>query len=103
MGNTYNIPILIQKKDEDTEKWSDFLHLHARITRSRGSEYVRAGAIQSKSERIFEVRYQPGLKDIEFNTSLYRVVYNGIYYNVQDYDDYMEKHINVKLIGLSYE
>lgn len=103
MANAYNIPILVQKKDNDTEKWHDFLKLHARITRNKGSEYLRAGAIQSKSERIFEVRYQARLNEIEFNTSLYRIVYNNMFYNVTDYDDFMEKHINVKLVGLSYE
>ena len=64
---------------------------------------MKAGAVQSNVERIFEVRYCPPLKEIEFNTSLYRVVYNGMTYNVTDYDDYMERHINVKLVGLSYE
>lgn len=103
MANAYNIPILIQKKDEETEQWSDYLKLHARITRNKGQEYQKAGAIQSKSERIFEVRYQAHIKDIEFNTSLYRVVYAGINYNVTDYDDYLEKHINVKITGLSYD
>ena len=103
MANTYNIPILIQKKDEETEKWSDFLKLHAIITRNKGSEYQKAGAIQSKSERIFEVRYQANIKDIEFNTSLYRIVYAGINYNVTDYDDFMEQHINVKVTVLSYD
>lgn len=103
MSHAYNIPIKIQKLDENTEVWSDFLNLHCRVIRNRGSEYVRAGAVQSNVERIFEVRYNSKLKEIEFNTSLYRVVFNDIKYNVTDYDDFMERHINVKLTGLSYE
>lgn len=103
MSKAYNIPIKVQKLDEKSEKWSDYLNLHARITRSKGSEYLKAGAVQSKAERIFEVRYQAGLKDIEFNTPLYRIVYADNFYNIVDYDDFMEKHINVKLVGLSYE
>lgn len=103
MGYAYNIPIKIQKKDEETEVWSDFLDLHCRITRNKGSEYMKVGAVQSNVERVFEVRYCSQLKAIEFNTSLYRVVYNGVNYNISDYDDFMERHINVKLVGLSYE
>lgn len=94
--------IFIQKINEDTEKWEDSYTLHARVNKSNGSEYLNAGANQSKSTRVFEVRYFKDLEDIDDSRGLYRIVYRGRTYNITDYDDYLEQHKTVKLLGVSY-
>lgn len=96
----YNRPILIQKLNEDTEEWSDFLRLRSFINKSKGSEYLSSGAIQSSQELVFQVRYCKPLKDISLNTQLYRVIFEGVIYDIEDYDDYMLKHRTVKLLGV---
>lgn len=98
----YDKPITIQKINEDTEKWEDLYTLHARVNKSNGSEYLKAGANQSKSNRVFEIRYFKELEDIDDNRGLYRLVYRGKLYNITDYDDYLEQHKTIKLLGVSY-
>lgn len=98
----YDKPIIIQKLNEDTEIWEDKYLVHARVNKSNGSEYLNAGANQSRSNRVFEVRYFRELEDIDNNRGLYRLVYRGKLYNITDYDDYLERHKTVKLLGVSY-
>ena len=98
----YDKPITIQKINEDTEVWEDLYHLHARVNKSNGSEYLNAGANRSKSNRVFELHYFKDLEDIDDNRGLYRLVYRGKLYNITDYDDYLEQHRTIKLLGVSY-
>lgn len=103
MAKVYDRPIVIQKIDEDTEKWSDVYKVHASINKTRDdNEYLRAGAIQAKRKLTFEMRYFAALDDICLNTQSYRVVYQGIPYNIEDFDDYMLQHKTVKISGVSY-
>ena len=99
---TYDKPITIQKWNEDLEKWEDLWYLHARVNKSGGSEYLDAGATQSRSNRVFEVRFFPALEDIDDSRDLYRITYRGRTYNIVDYDDYLELHKTVKLQGVTY-
>lgn len=96
------MPIRIQKRNETTEKWEDLYSLHAKVNKSNGSEYLNAGANQSQSTRVFEVRYFKLLEDIDAKRGLYRIVYRDRFYNITDYDDYQEQHKTVKLLGVSY-
>lgn len=96
----YNRPILIQKLNEDTEEWSDFLNLRSFVNKSKGSEYLSSGAIQSTQELVFQIRYCEPLKDIYLNTQLYRIIFENVIYDIIDYDDYMLKHRTVKLLGV---
>jgi SPP1 family predicted phage head-tail adaptor len=98
----FDKPIIIQKIDEKTRIPADLYKLHARVNKSGGSEYLNAGANQSKSTRVFEIRYFKALEDIDQKRGLYRIVYNGQTYNITDYDDYLEQHKTVKLLGVSY-
>lgn len=98
----YDKPIIIQKINEDTEKWEDLYTLHARVNKSNGSEYLNAGAIQSTSNLVFEVRYFKDLEAIDDSRGLYRIVYRGRLFNITDYDDYLEQHKTIKLLGVSY-
>lgn len=98
----YDKPIIIQKINEESEEWEDLFSLHARVNKSSGSEYLNAGANQSKSNRVFEVRYFKDLEEIDDDRGSYRIVYRGRYYNITDYDDYFEQHKTIKLLGVSY-
>lgn len=105
MSKPYDKPITLQKINETTEEWEDYLDkpIHARINKAKSdSEYLNAGAIQGKKSRIFEVRYFANLEDIDLNKQCYRIVYQGVPYDITDYDDFMEEHKTVKLLGVSY-
>ena len=99
---SYDKPIKIQKINEVTEKWEEIYSLHARVNKSNGSEYLSAGANQSKSTLVFKVRYFNDLEDINYSRGLYRIVYRDRLFNITDYDDYLEQHKTVKLLGVSY-
>ena len=47
-------------------------------------EYMDSGAVQISQELEFIVRYFSKLKDISLNTQLYRIIYDGIKYDIQD-------------------
>lgn len=103
MSKVYDKPIIIQKINPNTERWESMYNLHARINKaSSDNEYLSAGAIQSKQTLTFETRYFKKLEDISLNTQQYRIVYQNNNYNIKDYDDYMLKHMTVKLLGVSY-
>jgi SPP1 family predicted phage head-tail adaptor len=100
---TYDKPIIIQKVDEATEQCTNLFPkpLHAKVNKSGGSEYLGAGANQSKATLIFEVRYFKDLEDINYDRGSYRIIYRGRIFNIKDYDDYQESHRTIKLLGVS--
>lgn len=102
----YKFPISIEKRDEATEKWVEHMPLvHARInknTRNRGYETLAAGAVQIKRSLVFEVRYSPPIREIAHNTQMFRLKYDGQYYNIIDYDDFKEQHRVITLTGAYY-
>ena len=103
MSKTYDRPIVIQKLDEMTEDWIDLYSIHASINKaSTDNEYLGSGAIRGKKSLTFEVRYFADLEEISFDLQFYRIVYQGIPYDIKDFDDYMLKHKSVKLLGVSY-
>ena len=103
MSRLYDRPISIQRINEITELWEDVFTVHASINKAKSdSEYLNAGAIQAKKSLTFEVRYFADLEDISLNLQSYRIVYQGVPYNIEDYDDYMLKHKTVKILGVSY-
>ena len=103
MSRLYDRPIVIQKIDELTEEWADVFMVHATINKTRSdNEYLSAGAIQAKKNLTFEVRYFKALEDISLNLQSYRIVYQGVPFDIEDYDDFMLQHKTVKLLGVSY-
>ena len=105
MSKLFDRPIMIQKINEVTEEWEDLFEkpIHASINKAKSdSEYLSSGAIREKRGLIFEIRYFKALEDISFNLQLYRVVFQGINYDIKDYDDFMLKHKTVKILGISY-
>ena len=100
---TFDRPIIIQKINEETELWEDVFKVHASINKAKSdNEYLNAGAIQAKKTLTFEVRYFADLEDVSLNLQSYRIVYQGMTYNIVDYDDFMLTHKTVKLLGVSY-
>lgn len=99
---TYDKPITVQVQDPDTELWTDALHLHARVNKTGGGTNFNAGADQYTVSLTFEVRYVRALEDIAFKPQPFRVVYRGRTFKVTDYDDYMEQHRTVRLVGELY-
>ena len=103
MAKTYDKPIIIQKINEETELWEDVYKVHASINKAKSdNEYLKAGAIQGKRNLTFEIRYFADLEDLSLNIQCYRVVYQGVPYDIKDYDDFMLKHKIVKILGVSY-
>lgn len=103
MGRVFDRPIIIQKIDELTETWKDEFKVHASINKAKGDdEYLGSGAIQGKKNLTFEIRYFAKLEDISLNLQCYRIVYQGVPYDIKDYDDFMMKHKTVKILGVSY-
>lgn len=102
----FKFPISIEKKDEETEQWSEHMKLvHARVnknTRKKGYETLAAGAIQIKRSLVFEVRHCPPIREIAHNTQLFRLKYDGQYYDIIDYDDFQENHRIIRLTGAFY-
>lgn len=99
----YDKPIVIQVQDPETEEWTDRLSLHANVNKTRGSTEFDAGADQYNVSRTFRLRYSRGLEAIATNPQPYRVIYRGRTYKVVDYDDYLEQHREVKIVGELYE
>lgn len=103
MAKLFDRPITIQKINELTEEWDDVYKVHAAINKAKAnSEYLNAGAIQGKTSLIFEVRFFKNIESISNDMQSYRVIYNGMPYNITDYDDYKLLHKTVKLLGVSY-
>lgn len=96
-------PFTIQTQDPDTEDWTDLLHLHAlKVNKTGGGESSNAGAEQFHPRLTFEVRYCKALEDVVYSPEVHRIMYRGRPYNIQDYDDYMEQHRTVQLVGVAY-
>jgi len=91
MSKVFDKPIVIQKIDEVTEKWTDLYTPHASINKAKtDNEYLEAGASRSKKTLVFEVRYFKDLEDIDLNTQRYRILYRDTPYNIGDYKAYLD-------------
>lgn len=103
MKHTFDKRIVIQKIDNATEEWTNQWIVHAYINKLKNdTEYLNAGAIQNRRTLVFEVRYFKALEQISLNAQAYRILFNGVSYNIEDYDDYLLTHKTVKLLGANY-
>lgn len=98
----YDKPITIQMQDQDTEEWADVWKLHARVNKTGGGQALNAGADQYRATLTFEVRYFKALEDMRYNPQPYRILYRGHTFKVVDYDDFMETHQTIKIVGEAY-
>lgn len=99
---TYDKPITIEVQHPETEEWTEVMRLHARVNKAGGGTTLNAGADQYHVRLTFEVRYLLRLAEIALNVQPYRVVYRGRTFKVIDYDDFMEQHQTIKLVGELY-
>lgn len=99
---TYYKPIIVQQQDPTTEEWTDRWRLHARVNKTGGGQTQNAGADQYKASLTFEVRYFSALRELKFNPQPFRILYEGHTFKLVDYDDFMEQHRKVKLVGEAY-
>ena len=95
----YNKPILIQKLNDDSEKWEDYLKTHAIINKSSGKEYFNASTNISDSTYNFKVRYCNNIDSLIFNTEIYRIVYKTRCFNIKNVDRYLESVSEVTIVG----
>lgn len=96
-------PFIIQVQDPDTEKWADLLHLHAlKVNKTGGGETSSAGAEHFRPRLTFEVRWSKALENVIYSPQVHRILYRGRTYDIQDYDDFMEEHRTVRLVGVAY-
>lgn len=98
----YDKLITIQTQDPETEEWADKWKLHARVNKTRGDQALSAGADQYHATLNFEVRYFKALEEMRYNPQPFRIIYRGHRFKVTDYDDFMEQHRTVKMVGEAY-
>lgn len=97
-------PFKIQKYNTETEAWDDCYKLHAiSVNRTGGSTNYGAAADQFHMQLTFTIRWQGFCNEIEANPNSYRIVYKNKPYHITDYDDFMQKHLTVKIVGEAYE
>ena len=98
----FDKPIKIQRQDPETEDWVDKLSLHATVNKTGGGSNFNAGTDQYNASLTFTIRYVKALEDLAYNTQSYRIIYRGRTFRIVDYDDFMEQHREIKLIGEYY-
>lgn len=96
---SYKFPIKIQKLNEDTEKWEEYYSLHANINKVGGKEYEQASTNISNSTFNFKIRYCEKMKEVIFNTEIYRVVYDNRCYDIKNVDRYGETKTELTISG----
>lgn len=101
----YDKPIMIQVQDAETEEWVNAFdkNLHANVNKTGGGTRESAGAGTYTASLTFKLRYTKKLENIAYSPQPYRIIYRGRKFKVTDYDDYMEQHREVKLVGEFYE
>jgi SPP1 family predicted phage head-tail adaptor len=100
---TYDKPVDLQKQNEDTEKWETVMHFHARVNKTGGNQTFAADADQFHARLNFDFRYCEALEEVRYQPQLYRLLYRGHQFQITDYDDYLEQHRTVRIVGLLYE
>lgn len=96
-----NQKIQIQKLNDDNDSYSAYYSCHAQVNKTGGNEYLIAGSVSTKNKFTFIVRYCEELKNLQFDTQTYRIVFDGIIFNILDADDFMQRHKTIKIIGES--
>ena len=97
--------VIIQKQNTDTEHWENIgdRPFHAQVNKSGGSQNFAAGADQFPARLNFNFRYCHMLEKIRYQPEIYRIIYRGHTFQIIDYDDYMEQHRTVRMVGKLYE
>jgi SPP1 family predicted phage head-tail adaptor len=84
------------------KQWDNLKTVWAGKNNITGREYYAAAAIQAENTVIFKIKYLKTL-DSEYNdeglntTKMYRIKYNGLYFNIQYIDDVKTQHIEMDI------
>lgn len=90
----------ILKLNITNEKYELYKTCHLlSVNKSSGKEYFNARTEISTSTLNFVLRYSNDLKDIIYNTQMYRVVYDGITFNVKNADNFKEQNRKLTIVG----
>jgi predicted adenine nucleotide alpha hydrolase (AANH) superfamily ATPase len=71
------------------------------INKKRGDSYDEGNSERFRYTLSFDFRYNKLLGKIVTDVESYRLEYNGCVFAITDYDDYMEQHRTVRLVGES--
>ena len=99
--------IIHLERKEGTE-WKEVSTIHAKVNKAKGTESRDGAAIQAPMTLNFDVRYSSVVAAMRLNTQDYRIRYGKdgdgqpAVFKVTEYDDYFERHRNVRLTGVSY-
>lgn len=99
---------MITLQEKRGGEWVDVMKMHAAVNKAKGTEELDGAAIQSPMTLNFDVRYCAAVAALRLNTQNYRIIYGkdgdgrSAYFKVTEYDDYCERHRNVRLTGVSY-
>lgn len=96
-----NQKIIIQKLNESDNCYYDYYTCHSQVNKTGGNEYLIARTVSTKNKFTFIVRYCEELKNLQFDTQTYRIIFNNVIFNIIDADDFMQKHTTIKIIGES--
>lgn len=102
----YDRPIYIYRVNEETENFVRYEKLprplHAAVNKARNKdEYLSGGSTQHQTRLTFDVRYAPPLQDIFDNPQMYRILFDGKFYDIVDVDDYQLQHRTLRMAGVS--
>lgn len=77
--------------------WKEFYSCAAYANQASGKEYAMAGQTMTEETLIFEVRWCKKLMDLD--STKYRILFNGVIYNMISIDDVQFRHRILKLIA----
>lgn len=104
---TYDRPITLYKVNEETEMYAKFTKcpmLHAAINKAREKdEFLSGGATRHQVRLTFEVHYIAALQEVFNNPQRFRILYDGVFYDIVDTDDYLLKHRILRFAGVSID
>ena len=99
----FDKPVVLERQNEETEQWDTVRCFHARVNKSGGRQSYAADADQFHAVLDFDFRWCEPLEAVRYDPQIYRLRYRGHTFQVIDFDDYMEQHRTVRMVGKLYE
>lgn len=96
----FDKPIMILKEDENGI-YNKLQGLHAQVNTATSKDTVTGNSERFKVTLNFTVRYCNIVGKIIKNVETYHILYNNVEYYITGYDDFMQQHRTVKLVGVS--
>ena len=93
----FDRPISLQQYNATQKAWSELEHIHANINKAISTGGANPSDSAHKNSYHFRVRYHAALDGVRDEIQHYRISYNGDSYELEDYDDYNDRHRVIKL------